>query len=60
MKTEQNRHRGREALTPPHQGNANIEEIKEEMGDKILSDRIPAILFMPTYTQEELDYIRRM
>lgn len=33
----------------------SIEEIKEHIGDKILLDGIPAILFLPSYTEEELE-----
>lgn len=46
---------GLEALTPLPQGDTSIEEIKEHIGDKILLDGIPAVLFMHTYTQEELE-----
>ncbi|MGB9681380.1 MAG: uroporphyrinogen decarboxylase family protein [bacterium] len=45
---------GLEALTPLPQGDVSLEEIKEAIGDKILLDGIPAILFLPTYSQEEL------
>jgi hypothetical protein len=45
---------GLEALTPLPQGDVSIEEMKEHMGDKILLDGIPAVLFMPTFTQEDV------
>jgi hypothetical protein len=45
---------GLEALTPLPQGDVSIEEMKESIGDKILLDGIPAILFLPTYSREEL------
>jgi hypothetical protein len=45
---------GIEALTPLPQGDMTLEEIKESMGDKVLLDGIPGILFLPTYSREEL------
>ena len=45
---------GLEALTPLPQGDVSIEEIKEHIGDKILLDGIPAVLFTPTFTLEEV------
>ncbi|MEK6645590.1 MAG: uroporphyrinogen decarboxylase family protein [Candidatus Firestonebacteria bacterium] len=45
---------GLEALTPLPQGDVTIEEIKEYIGDKILIDGIPAVLFLPTYSRDEL------
>jgi hypothetical protein len=45
---------GLEALTPTPQGDVTLEEIKEHLGDKILIDGIPAVLFMDTYSREEL------
>jgi hypothetical protein len=45
---------GLEALTPLPQGDVSIEEMKEYIGDKILLDGIPAILFLSHYTQEQL------
>jgi len=45
---------GLEALTPLPQGDVTIEEMKEAIGDKILLDGIPAILFLPNYPLEEL------
>jgi hypothetical protein len=45
---------GLEALTPVPQGDVTLDEIKEAIGDKILLDGIPAVLFMDTYTRDEL------
>lgn len=45
---------GIEALTPEPQGDVTLEEIKAHIGDKILLDGIPAVLFMDTYSREEL------
>lgn len=45
---------GYEALTPYPQGDVEIEEIKSSIGDKILLDGIPAIMFLPNYDEEEL------
>jgi hypothetical protein len=45
---------GIEALTPLPQGDMTLEEIKASMGDKVLLDGIPGILFLPTYSREEL------
>jgi hypothetical protein len=45
---------GIEALTPEPQGDVTLEEIKEHIGDKILLDGIPAVLFMDTYSRDEL------
>ena len=45
---------GIEALTPLPQGDITIEELKENMGDKVLLDGIPAVLFLPTFSKDEL------
>ena len=45
---------GLEALTPTPQGDVSLEEIRESIGDKILLDGIPAVLFMDTYSRDEL------
>lgn len=45
---------GIEALTPTPQGDVPLEVIKEHIGDKILLDGIPAVLFMDTYSREDL------
>lgn len=45
---------GIEALTPTPQGDVEIEEIKAHIGDKVLLDGIPAVLFLPWYPRERL------
>lgn len=45
---------GFEALTARPQGDVDLEEIKEAIGDKILLDGIPSILFLPEYSEEYL------
>jgi hypothetical protein len=45
---------GIEALTPVPQGDVTLEEMKEAIGDKVLLDGIPAVLFMDTFSREEL------
>ena len=45
---------GLEALTPLPQGDVSLEEIAEHIGDKVLLDGIPAVLFLPTFSREEL------
>ncbi|MCF7890571.1 hypothetical protein K9M78_05060 [Candidatus Bipolaricaulota bacterium] len=45
---------GFEALTPKPQGDVSLEEMKETVGDKILLDGIPAILFLDNYPEERL------
>ena len=44
-----------EAATALPQGDVTIEEIKDAMGDTILMDGIPAILFLPDCPDEELE-----
>jgi len=44
---------GIEALTPQPQGDVSIGEIKEHIGDKILLDGIPAVIFLPTFSEKE-------
>ena len=36
------------------QGDVTLEEMKENIGDKVLLDGIPGILFLPTYSREAL------
>ena len=48
-----------EAATPLPQGDVTLEELKEAMGDTILMDGIPAILFLPHYSYEELEECAR-
>lgn len=45
---------GIEALTPAPMGDVSIELIKESLGDKILLDGIPAVLFLPPFTLEDI------
>ncbi|NLD74746.1 MAG: hypothetical protein GX649_18760 [Chloroflexi bacterium] len=45
---------GIEALTPTPQGDVALEEIAAHIGDKVLLDGLPAVLFMPPYSREEL------
>lgn len=45
---------GLEALTPVPQGDVTLEEIKEHIGDKVLLDGIPAVLFLSHYSREQL------
>lgn len=45
---------GIEALTPEPQGDVSLDELAANIGDKILLDGIPAVLFLPTYTRDEL------
>jgi hypothetical protein len=45
---------GYEALTPLPQGDVSLEQIKEHIGGKVLMDGIPAVMFLPTYSHEEL------
>jgi hypothetical protein len=46
---------GIEAATPIPQGDVTIEEIKDALGNKILLDGIPALLFLDSYSTEELE-----
>jgi len=43
-----------EALTPAPQGDVTIEQLKESLGDKILMDGIPAVLFLPEFSDQQL------
>ena len=45
---------GIEALTPVPQGDMTLNAIREHIGDKILLDGIPAVLFLDTYSREQL------
>ncbi|TFF99784.1 MAG: hypothetical protein EU541_04075 [Promethearchaeota archaeon] len=47
---------GLEALTAQPQGDVSLEEIKEAIGDKILLDGIPSILFLPQYSN---NYVKK-
>ncbi|NOZ57930.1 MAG: hypothetical protein GXO73_14215 [Calditrichaeota bacterium] len=43
-----------EAATPLPQGDVTLEELKEALGDTILMDGIPALLFLPSTPEDEL------
>jgi len=45
---------GIEGATPLPQGDVTLEELKEAMGETILLDGIPAILFLPRCSDEEV------
>jgi len=45
---------GIEAATSLPQGDVTLEELKAALGDTILLDGIPAILFLPQYSEREL------
>jgi len=52
---------GLEALTPFPQGDVSLAEMKEAMGDKILLDGIPAIMFLPNYPLKEFkNFVRKI
>lgn len=46
---------GIEAATPLPQGDVTLEELKDALGKTILIDGIPAILFLPQYSYENLE-----
>jgi len=46
---------GIEAATPLPQGDVTLEELKEALGNTILLDGIPAILFLPEYSNQQLE-----
>jgi len=46
---------GLEALTPEPQGDISLEELREAIGDKILLDGLPSVLFLPEYS---LSYVK--
>ena len=48
-----------EAATPLPQGDVTLEELKDAMGDTILLDGIPAVLFLPEFSYEELEKCAR-
>ena len=45
---------GYEALTPRPQGDVSLEQIKDHIGNQVLLDGIPAVMFLPTFSREEL------
>jgi len=52
---------GIEALTPEPQGDVTLEEMREHVGDKILLDVVPAILFLDTYSMGRFqDYVGKV
>lgn len=52
---------GVEALTPKPMGDITLEEIKAAVGDMVVLDLIPAILFLPEYSvQEVVEFARRV
>ena len=46
---------GLEALTPEPQGDVTLDEMHDAMGDKILLDGIPAVLFLDHHRREALE-----
>lgn len=50
---------GIEAATPLPQGDVTLEELKDALGDTILLDGIPALLFLPQYSYKELEEFTR-
>ncbi|MCX6090314.1 MAG: hypothetical protein NTX88_08130 [Candidatus Atribacteria bacterium] len=50
---------GIEGATPLPQGDVTLEELKDAMGDTILLDGIPMLLFLPSYPLEELEVFTR-
>jgi len=47
-------HDGLEALTPLPQGDVTLDELDEALGDKVLLDGIPAVLFLDHHPREQL------
>lgn len=45
---------GLEALTPLPQGDVTLEQIRDHIGDRILLDGIPAVLFLNEHSRDEL------
>ena len=51
---------GYEALTPEPQGDVTMEEIQKAIGNKILLDGIPSVIFIPEYSMQYVkEYTRR-
>ena len=48
-------HDGVEALTPRPQADETLDEMQEAVGDKVLLDGIPAVLFMRQFPREQLE-----
>jgi uroporphyrinogen-III decarboxylase len=58
---KETRLQGVEALTPKPMGDMTLEEIREAVGDMVVLDLIPAILFLPEYSvQEVVDFAKRV
>jgi hypothetical protein len=52
---------GLEALTSHPQGDVSLEELSRYIGDKILLDGIPLILFLPQYSYDFVEeYTRKV
>ncbi len=52
---------GLEALTAKPQGDVTLNEIKDSIGDKILLDGVPSILFLPQYSIKYVkDYTQKV
>lgn len=47
-------HDGLEALTPEPQGDVTLDEMREAVGDKVLLDGIPAVLFLDHHSDDDL------
>jgi hypothetical protein len=45
---------GVEAATPLPQGDVTLQQIRQALGDGVLLDGIPAVYFLPTFSQETL------
>lgn len=50
---------GIEGATPLPQGDVTCEELKDALGDTILIDGIPMLLFLPEYSYQELEEFTR-
>ncbi|MFX1479764.1 MAG: hypothetical protein ACFFCI_16700, partial [Promethearchaeota archaeon] len=52
---------GLEALTARPQGDVSLEEIRDSIGNKVLLDGIPSILFLPQYSNNYVsEYARKV
>jgi hypothetical protein len=52
---------GIEAATPLPQGDVTLEELKDALGDTVLLDGIPAVLFLPHYSEAEFEgFVKRV
>lgn len=48
---------GLEALTPEPQGDVTLEQIRDHIGNKVLLDGIPAVVFLPHY---KISYVKNI